>query len=176
MAAKVVPRLLAKTSTSNNNNKSVRGNVSAHTHLWVISFNVLVKSFSGFFVLFIWNKRWTNKGKWSSFWPLSYTALPDQDGRFCCLRRVHHQTGSFLELTSVPIIFNSCPRLCSPPNDDTVIFWNISLTVGTTAAPLCSPFVGDHTEGWHVGGTSRLGGPTAGETWVTGSAFNRLWQ
>lgn len=132
--------LLAKTSTSsNNNNKSVRGNVRAHTHLRVISFSGLVKSFSGFFVLFTWNKRWTNKGKWSSSWMLSYTAHTDQDGRLCCVRRVHHQTGSFLELTSVPIIFNGCPRLCSPPSDDTVIFWNISLTVGTAAALLCSP-------------------------------------
>lgn len=78
----------------------------------------------------------------------------------------------FLHFVSFLLLLTPIPKM-------TVIFWNISLA--SLAPPrfppsLCFSFVKDHTEGWHVGGTSRLGGPAAGKMWVTGSAVNRLWQ
>lgn len=69
--------------------------------------------------------------------------------------------------------------LCTPSAEMTLSYFETSLSwLAMLCFPLslCFSFVKDHTEGWHVGGTSWLGGPAAGKMWVTGSAFNRLWE
>lgn len=178
--------------------------ISVLSYFWWIFFRVMVLVFGNRLSFYINTKINTIKSNgtscswkknvififWALFWGMLHIHRPDTWNENSIATPLINKTSHssvifFFLLLLLPdsqtffLHFVSFLLRFAPIPEMTVIFWNISLSsLARLRFPpsLCFSFVKDHTEGWHVGGTSRLGGPAAGKMWVTGSAFNRLWE